>query len=93
MELKNLRRAIDSIDSKVLKLLNERALVTLKIGKIKSARKESIYVPNRESEVYKRLSENNKGPLSNAALQAIYREIMSSALNLEKSLTIAYLGP
>jgi len=93
MELKSLRTAIDSIDSKVLKLLNERAKVTLKIGHIKSARKESIYVPNRESEVYKRLAENNKGPLSNAAIQAIYREVMSSALNLEKPLTIAYLGP
>jgi len=93
MELKNLRIAIDSIDSKVLKLLNERAKVTLEIGKIKSARKESIYVPNRESEVYKRLAHNNKGPLSNAAIQAIYREVMSSALNLEKPLTIAYLGP
>ncbi|MDP3790656.1 MAG: prephenate dehydratase [Candidatus Omnitrophota bacterium] len=93
MELKGLRRAIDSIDSKILNLLNERAKVTLKIGKIKSKSNQSIYVPNRESEVYARLANNNKGPLSNAALQAIYREVMSSALNLEKPLTIAYLGP
>ena len=93
MNLKGLRRAIDSIDSRVLKLLNERASITLKVGKIKSRSNESIYVPNRESEVYKRLADNNKGPLSNAALQAIYREVMSSALNLEKPLTIAYLGP
>ena len=93
MELKALRRAIDSIDSKILNLLNDRASVTLKIGKIKSRSKESIYVPNRETQVYKRLADNNKGPLSNAAIQAIYREVMSSALNLEKSLTIAYLGP
>jgi len=93
MELKSLRRAIDSIDSKVLNLLNERAKITLKIGKIKSKSKESIYAPNRESEVYKRLADNNRGPLSNTAVQAIYREVMSSALNLEKPLTIAYLGP
>jgi chorismate mutase/prephenate dehydratase len=93
MELKSLRIAIDSIDSKILRLLNERAKITLRIGHIKSARKESIYVPNRESEVYKRLSDSNKGPLSNAAIQAIYREVMSSALNLEKPLKIAYLGP
>jgi len=67
--------------------------MTLEIGKIKSRSKESIYVPDRESEVYKRLAENNKGPLPNSAIQAIYREVMSSALNLEKPLTIAYLGP
>ncbi|MFA5500852.1 MAG: chorismate mutase, partial [Candidatus Omnitrophota bacterium] len=93
MELKGLRKAIDSIDSRILKLLNERADATLKIGKIKSRSNQSVYVPNRESEVYKRLAENNKGPLSNAAVQAIYREVMSSSLNLEKPLTIAYLGP
>ena len=93
MDLKSLRRAIDSIDSKILKLLNERASLTLKIGGIKSKRSESIYVPNRESEVYKRLVDNNKGPLSNESIHAIYREVMSSALSLEKPLTIAYLGP
>lgn len=93
MELKNLRKAIDSIDSKILKLLNERAKITLNVGRIKSKSREPVYVPNRESEVYKRLTENNKGPLSNEAIRSIYREIMSSALNLEKPLEIAYLGP
>jgi chorismate mutase/prephenate dehydratase len=31
--------------------------------------------------------------MTNESLRAIYREIMSSALSLEKSMTIAYLGP
>ncbi len=93
MELKNLRRAIDSIDFKLLNLLNGRAKLTLKVGKIKSRSNQSVYVPDRESEVYKRLAENNKGPPSNAAIQAIYREVMSSALNMEKPIAIAYLGP
>jgi chorismate mutase/prephenate dehydratase len=31
--------------------------------------------------------------MTNDSLRAIYREIMSSALSLEKSMTIAYLGP
>ena len=34
-----------------------------------------------------------QGPITNESLRAIYREIMSSALSLEKSMTIAYLGP
>ena len=93
MDLKKLRMSIDSIDSKILKLLNERAKVTLRVGSLKSKRSGSIYVPERESEVYKKLADNNKGPLSKAALQAIYREIMSSALGLEKPIKIAYLGP
>ena len=93
MSLKKLRVSIDSIDSKILKLLNERAKVTLRVGGIKSKRNESIYVPERESEVYKKLAQNNDGPLPNAALEAISREIMSSALGLEKRIKIAYLGP
>ena len=40
-----------------------------------------------------RICRLNQGPITNESLRAIYREIMSSALSLEKSLTIAYLGP
>ncbi|MDP2929087.1 MAG: prephenate dehydratase [Candidatus Omnitrophota bacterium] len=93
MSLKKLRVSIDSIDSKILKLLNERAKITLRVGDIKSKRNESIYVPERESEVYKKLAQNNNGPLPNTALEAIYREVMSSALRQEKRIKIAYLGP
>jgi chorismate mutase/prephenate dehydratase len=93
MGLQALRRAIDSVDSKVLKLLNERAAITLKIGRIKSRQNQSAYAPSRESEVYKRLIAANKGPLPDAAVQAIYREVMSSSLALEQQMTIAYLGP
>jgi chorismate mutase / prephenate dehydratase len=43
--------------------------------------------------VLNRLYKLNKGPISNPSLKAIYREIMSSALSLEKSMAIAYFGP
>ena len=39
------------------------------------------------------MPQRNPGPLTNESLRAIYREIMSSALVLQKSLTVAYLGP
>ncbi len=35
----------------------------------------------------------NEGPIKNEALRAIYREIMSAAIALEKPLLVAYLGP
>jgi chorismate mutase/prephenate dehydratase len=40
-----------------------------------------------------RICRRNQGPITNESLRAIYREIMSSALSLEKSMTVAYLGP
>jgi chorismate mutase/prephenate dehydratase len=40
-----------------------------------------------------RVSRLNRGPIPSESLRAIYREIMSSALSLENTMTIAYLGP
>ena len=93
MELKRLRKTIDSIDSGILALLNKRAKVILEIGKLKARSKESIYVPDREKDVYRKLIAKNKGPLSGKSVMAIFREVMSSALSLEKPIEIAYLGP
>lgn len=93
MELKSLRKKIDSLDKKIIALLNMRARITLDIAKIKQKSHASIYSPDREREVLRRLSALNKGPLNYPAVEAIYREIMSSSLALEKPLKIAYLGP
>lgn len=93
MSLKKLRKTVDTVDSEILKLLNKRARIILDIVKVKGKTKESIYVPDREKDVYKKLTSQNAGPLTNTAVKAIYREVMSSALQLERPLKIAYLGP
>lgn len=92
MSLSNYRKKIDGIDSRLVKLLNERADLSLSIGKNKLKSKTGIYAPHREKEVLSRLKELNKGPMSDDAFVAIYREIMSSSLSLEKDLQIAHLG-
>lgn len=87
------RKAIDALDAKLVALLNERTRHVLGIGEIKRKAGEEIYVPSRERQVFQRILKKNAGPITDASLRAIYREIMSSALALEKSMTIAYLGP
>jgi len=87
------RKAIDKYDGQIVKLLNERTRHVLAIGEIKLKAGEEIYAPHRERAVLQRISRRNAGPITNESLRAIYREIMSSALSLEKSMTIAYLGP
>src|SRR5438552_855230 len=87
------RKAIDHLDEQIVKLLNDRTRHVLEIGSIKLKAGEEIYAPHRELAVLQRICKLNPGPMSNESLRAIYREIMSSALALEKSLTIAYLGP
>lgn len=93
MSLSEHRQAIDQLDAQIVGLLNERTKHVLAIGEIKLKAGEEIYAPHRERVVLERVCKLNGGPITNSSLQAIYREVMSSALSLEKSLTIAYLGP
>lgn len=87
------RQAIDSLDARIVALLNERTKHVLEIGSIKLKAGQEIYAPHREQAVLNRVCKSNEGPIPNESLRAIYREIMSSALALEKSMVIAFLGP
>lgn len=91
--LKELRDRIDALDAKITGLLNERAALTVRIAQAKKRKGIGIYAPEREQDVLRKLAARNKGPLNAPALRAIYREIMSASLALEKDLKIAYLGP
>ena len=93
MKLASLRKKIDSLDKKIVSLLNERASAAKNIGKLKNSKGSGIYAPDREVQIYGNIAKKSKGLLSKEALRAIYREIMSSSLALEKNLKIAYLGP
>lgn len=93
MSIPKHRQAIDKLDAQIVRLLNERTRHVLAIGEIKVAAGEEIYAPHRERAVFERVCGLNRGPITNDQLRAIYREIMSSALALEKTMTIAYLGP
>ncbi|HKS36343.1 MAG TPA: prephenate dehydratase [Verrucomicrobiae bacterium] len=93
MNIPEHRKAIDKLDAKIVKLLNERTQHVLEIGRIKLQAGEEIYAPHRELAVLQRVGRRNPGPISNDSLRAIYREVMSSALALQKTMRIAYLGP
>ena len=93
MDLEDLRKKIDEVDSRIVALLNERYATVQEIGKFKRNNMKAIYVPEREKLVFDKVAAMNKGPMNPQTLRAIYREIMSGALALEHSMTVAYLGP
>ncbi len=93
MNISDHRKAIDQLDAQIVRLLNERTKHVLGIGDIKLKAGEEIYVPHRELAVLQRICKLNAGPITDESLRAIFREIMSSALSLEKTMTIAYFGP
>ena len=92
-DLKRLRTVIDSLDQRLVAMLNRRASMALKIGALKNAGRHDIYVPSREKQVFENVRAANKGPLPNPCLLHIYREIMSSSLALERCIRVAFLGP
>ena len=93
MSLDAHRKRIDEIDAELVRLLNERTLQALEIGKLKTKKNAEIYVPVREKEVFDRITCHNEGPLPETSLRAIYREIMSASISLERDLSVAYMGP
>jgi len=93
MSLEELRKRIDELDCQLVQLLNERARVVVEIGKLKNKTDKPVYAPDREKQVFARIAKANKGPLPDRCLVAIWRELMSGSLVLEKPLRIAYLGP
>jgi chorismate mutase/prephenate dehydratase len=93
MSLEDLRNKIDEIDHQLVKLLNERARVVVEIGKLKNKTDKPVYAPEREKEVFAKITKANEGPLPNRCLIAIWRELMSGSFVLERPLRIGYLGP
>ena len=63
MSLDDLRKKIDSLDDKIVRLLNERANYSKKIGETKRKVKSGIYAPHREREILDRLKKINQGPM------------------------------
>lgn len=94
MSLDDHRQKIDTIDTEIIRLLNERADIVHEIGVIKKRNGLEIYAPEREEMLLRSLVVKGEGGrLPEDSIRAIYREIMSAALALEEDLKIAYLGP
>jgi len=95
--LNKLRQQIDDIDLQLLHLFSERAKIAQAIAKVKQdaagTKKPMFYRPEREAQVLRRMVYKNPGPLSSEAIQRFFREIMSSCLSLQQSISVAYLGP
>jgi chorismate mutase/prephenate dehydratase len=93
MGLDEWRSRINDLDEKILKLLNQRAEAALRIGELKRRQELPYFVPERETEIVRRLLGLNPGPFPAEGIKAVWREILSASLALEHPLPVAYLGP
>ena len=93
MDISELREKIDHIDATLVELINQRAECAIEIGSMKDKDAKSIFAPEREKQVLSGVLANNKGPLSDKAMSAVFREVISACRALEKPITVSYLGP
>lgn len=94
--VESLRKRIDTVDSQLHELINQRAELARQVGISKHAQGRIVdfYRPEREAEVLRLALERNKhGTLRDEEVLRLFREIMSACLAQEKPLKVAYLGP
>ncbi len=82
--LDDLRREIDAIDERLVKLLSERAECALQIGHEKKLAGLEVYQPSREADVLNHVQRINMGPLDNAAMKRLFERIIDEARRLER---------
>jgi chorismate mutase/prephenate dehydratase len=82
--INNPRAEIDAIDSEILRLLNRRAEIALRVGAVKAEKDASMVDPNRESEVIARLTNENPGPFDSTAIENIFQRIIDESLALQQ---------
>lgn len=84
-KLDELRKEIDSIDSRLLELFNKRAHSAIEIGVIKSNENQEIYDPDREREIIKKMLEQNEGPLDEKAVIGLFQRLIDESRRVEKN--------
>lgn len=88
--IESIRKRIDALDRRLVKLLSARARLAQRVGRLKAG---AAYRPEREAQVLRGILAENRGPLSNPALARLFTEIISACRALEDSLKVVYLGP
>jgi chorismate mutase-like protein len=77
------REQIDAIDLELLTLLNQRTRVVEEIGRVKEEVRLPVYEPKREQDVFRNVTDHNRGPLSTDALQRIFERIIDEMRSLQ----------
>jgi len=70
------RAKIDSLDRKLVDLLNQRTLMVEDIGRAKTTLGSPVLELRREENVFRNVMLHNHGPIPNDALKRIFEEIM-----------------
>jgi chorismate mutase/prephenate dehydratase len=94
-QLEAVRHEIDQLDEQIQSLISARARLAFRVRASKGEFTQAVdyYRPEREAQVLRQVIQRNQGPLSDAEMVRLFREIMSACLAQQEPLKVAYLGP
>ena len=87
MDIDHWRKEIDEIDAELLRLLNMRARLALKVGALKQAADLPCCDPERERNVLQRLQEIHAGPLDERAVGRVFRRIIVESRRVQAAIS------
>jgi chorismate mutase len=86
MTIEDWRVEIDKIDAELLRLLNARAEIAVRVGESKRVAGLSVCDRGREREVIERACASNRGPLDDAAVERLFRAVIRESRRLQTQL-------
>jgi len=87
-KLEDIREKIDTIDDRVHDLLMDRAMLVAGVAAEKRKNNLQIVQPAREAKMIRRLLGRHKGPLPEAAVVSIWRELVGAVSLLQTGLNV-----
>src|ERR1043165_6281579 len=86
MSVEQWRAKINALDIELLRLLNQRAGLALKVGERKKDAGVHLCDHTREREVIERMCQANEGPLDDRAIVELYRAIIHESRRIQSRL-------
>ncbi|HEX8117006.1 MAG TPA: chorismate mutase [Pyrinomonadaceae bacterium] len=86
MTIEDWRVEIDKIDEELLRLLNARAAIAVRVGESKRVAGLSVLNRGREREVIERARRANRGPLDGEAVERLFRAVIRESRRLQTQL-------
>ena len=83
MNIEYYRTEIDEVDRELLRLLNRRARLAMKVGALKRVAGLPCTDPERERVVLRTLQQANGGPLDTRAIAKLFRRIIQETRRVE----------
>lgn len=81
-------RQLDKLDREILALINQRAELAASRADL-----DHKAAPAMDAEQIEKLVKQNRGPLTEAAVRAVFRELLGGSRAIGQKARVAYLGP